>query len=344
VNRSDSAEIHLHPRNARGRIRTVRFSPRGRRFGLALLVAYLLFLVGGLILVPRTISNQLLQRDYRVRVARRQQLGERLQALVDRFAELGRQGRALRSRVERIERVYGLPVRQEGDAETPPSRPAELPATIFGGVLAQGNRLEAALRRDLDFTDGALSTLEAFERERRDWVAQVPARSPLRGEDVVLTSAFGSRRSPYTRAMEFHSGMDLAAPAGTKIFAPVSGVVVWAGAVEADRRSDWWRLGQTVVIASGDSFRTLFGHCEQILVRRGMRVAAGDPIATVGATGWTTAPHLHYEIRRRTPGGWTAVDPRDYLLDRPLDEYERPPTARRANAAEAQPLPPQFVR
>ena len=280
-----------------------------------------------------------------MRVARRQQVGERLQALVDRFAELGRQGRALRSRVERIEHVYGLPALPEGDLEAlPSSRPAEVPATIFGGVLAQGNRLEAALRRDLDFTDRALATLEAFERERREWVAQVPARTPLRGEDVVLTSAFGSRRSPYTRAMEFHSGMDFAAPAGTKIFAPVSGVVVWAGAVEADRRSDWWRLGQTVVIASGDSFRSLFGHCEEILVRRGMRVAAGDPIATVGATGWTTAPHLHYEIRRRSVGGWTAVDPRDYLLDRPLDEYDRPPAARGANVLEAQPLPPQFLR
>ena len=340
----DSAEIHLHPRNARGRIRTVRFSPRGKRFGLALLVAYLLFLAGGLFLASRTISNQLLQRDYRVRVVRRQQLGERLQALVDRFAELGRQGRALRSRVERIQRVYGLPAPPEGDLERLPPRPAELPATIFGGVLAQGNRLEAALRSDLDRADRALSDLEAFERERRQWVDQVPARSPLRGEDVVLTSAFGSRRSPYTRAMEFHSGIDLAAPAGTPILAPVAGVVVWAGAVEADRRNDWWRLGQTVVIASGDAFRTIFGHCEQILVRRGERVAAGEPIATVGETGWTTAPHLHYEIRRRTASGWTAVDPRDYLLDRPLEESDRPPAARGANALEAQPLPLQFLR
>lgn len=342
--RSDSAEIHLHPRNARGRIRTVRFGPGGRRFGLALLVAYGLFLAGGLFLIPRTISNQLLQRDYRVRVARRQQLGERLQALVDRFAELGRQGRALRSRVERIERVYGLPAVPEGDSESLPSRQSELPVTIFGGVLAQGNRLEAALRRDLDFTDRALATLEVFERDRREWVGHVPARSPLRGEDVVLTSAFGSRRSPYTRAMEFHSGIDLAAPAGTRIFAPVAGQVVWAGAVEADRRSDWWRLGQTVVIASGDSFRTIFGHCDEILVRPGTRVAAGDPIATVGATGWTTAPHLHYEIRRRSAGGWTAVDPRDYLLDRPLDEHDRPLAARGAGALEAQALPPQFLR
>ena len=98
-------ELHLHPRNARGRIRTLRLGRRGRRIGLALLVAYLLFIAGGLLLAPRAISNQMLKRDYRVRVARRQQLGERLQALVERFAEFGRQGHALRAGVERIERV-----------------------------------------------------------------------------------------------------------------------------------------------------------------------------------------------------------------------------------------------
>lgn len=344
MSREDSVELHLHPRNAHGRIRTLRLTRRGRRIGLALVGAYLIFVAGGLLLAPRTISNQLLQREYRLRVARRQQLGERLQALVERFAELSRQGQALRERVDRIRRVYDLAPSDEGAAARFPARPTDLPPTIFGSTMAQGNRLETVLRVDLDHTDRVLAQIEEFEREQKSWVRQVPARSPLRGEDIVLTSAFGSRRSPYTRAMEFHSGIDLAAPAGTRIFAPAAGVVAWAGAVEADRRNDWWRLGQTVVIASGDTFRTIFGHCQEILVRPGSRVEAGDPIATVGDTGWTTGPHLHYEIRRRTGAGWMAVDPRDYLLDRPLEEHDRPPAARKPNSLEAQPLPPQFLR
>lgn len=344
MSRADAVEIHLHPRDPRGRIRSLHLTRWNRRLGLALLSVYLLFLAAGLAVAPRTISNQLLQRKYRVLLAQRQQLGERLQALVQRFADLSRQGRSLVSRVERIERVYGItPAANDAMAKFP-VRSADLPPTIFGGVLTLGNRLEATLRHDLDRTDLALAAIGAFEVENRRLVTEVPARSPLRGEDVVLTSGFGSRRSPYTLAMEFHSGIDLAAPAGTRIFAPTAGVVVWAGAVEADRRDDWWRLGQTVVLANGGSFRTLFGHCEQILVRPGMRVAAGDPIATVGETGWTTAPHLHYEIRRRTGSAWTAVDPRDYLLDRPLEEHDRRTPARGANALEAQPLPPQFLR
>lgn len=340
----NTLELHLHPRNAHGRIRTLRLSRRRKRTILALLAAYLLFVVGGLLLAPRTISNQLLQREYRLRVARRQQLGERVQALVERFAELGTQGHALRQRVDRVVRVYDMPSVRDGAKERFPSRLADFPGTIFGGAVAEGNRLEMALRQDLDHVDTTLAAIEAFEEANRKWVSEVPARSPLRGEDVVQTSAFGSRRSPYTRAMEFHSGIDLAAPTGARIFAPAAGVVVWAGAVEADRRNDWWRLGQTVVIASGDTFRTIFGHCREILVRPGMRVSAGDPIATVGDTGWTTGPHLHYEIRRRTAAGWMAVDPRDYQLDKPLDDQDRPSAARGPGGLAAQPLPPQFLR
>lgn len=344
MSRADSVELHLHPRRAHGRIRTLRLPRRRRRFVLALLAAYLVFLIGGLSLAPRTISNQLLQREYRVRVARRQQLGERLQALVERFAELSRQGETLRARVDRIQRVYDLPAFADPAPMRSVTRTSDLPATIFGSTLERGNRLEASLRADLDHVDRALSVLAAFEAAQPNWVSQVPSRSPLRGEDVVLTSGFGSRRSPYTRDMEFHSGIDLAVPSGTRIYAPVGGVVVWAGAVEADRRNDWWRLGLTVVVASGDSFRTIFGHCQEVLVRPGQRVQPGDVLATAGESGWTTGPHLHYEIRRRTPGGWTAVDPRDYLLDRPLPEQEAAPSSKSAGNLEAQPLPPQFLR
>ncbi|MEO8276172.1 MAG: M23 family metallopeptidase [Thermoanaerobaculia bacterium] len=353
MTRAGAVELHLHPRDPRGRIRSLRLTPRGIRLAGGVFAAYLAFLVGGLAVAPRTITNQLLQHDYRVRLARRQQLGERVQALVDRFGELAKQGHSLSSRVQRIARIYGLPEAPAGllssqgapnPARSPTSiAPREAASTIFGGVLAQGNRLEAGLRRDLDRIDLTLAALSTFESENPRWVAAVPSRSPLRGKDVVLTSGFGTRRSPYTRVLEFHAGIDLAAPAGTRVFAPAAGVVVWAGAVEADRRNDWWRLGLTVVLDNGDNFKTIFGHCQETLVRPGMRVAAGDPIATVGETGWTTAPHLHYEIRRRLGADWLAIEPRDYLLDRPLDDPEPQSTPRPPGALGPQPLPPQFL-
>ena len=102
-----------------------------------------------------------------------------------------------------------------------------------------------------------------------------------------------------------HSGIDLAAVTGTPIFAANGGPILYAG---------WnrWGYGNTVVIGHGP-FSTLYGHLHQINVRCGMRVNAGQPIGTVGNTGNSTGPHLHFEIRYRnepqdpvvTPGiGW----------------------------------------
>jgi murein DD-endopeptidase MepM/ murein hydrolase activator NlpD len=105
-----------------------------------------------------------------------------------------------------------------------------------------------------------------------------------------------------------------------------------------------------VVLRHGDRYLTLFGHCAEIGVRRGQKVAAGETIATVGDTGWTTAPHLHYELRRRSPAGdWLAVDPLAYAFWSAPPLEEGPPAAadapaRVGAAAEAQPLPRAFLR
>ena len=79
-----------------------------------------------------------------------------------------------------------------------------------------------------------------------------------------------------------------------------------------------------VALRHGDRFLTLFGHCERLSVRVGQRVVRGQPIATVGKSGWSTTMHLHYEIRRRGAGGtWGAVDPRLYILDQSWEDEDR---------------------
>lgn len=94
-----------------------------------------------------------------------------------------------------------------------------------------------------------------------------------------------------------HTGIDLAAPVGTPVFAANSGVVVFAG---------WstFGYGNTVVLAHGP-FLTLYGHLSQINVRCAQLVGVGQPIGGVGNTGNSTGPHLHFEIR----DGFTPRDP-----------------------------------
>ena len=112
-----------------------------------------------------------------------------------------------------------------------------------------------------------------------------------------VTSAFGLRADPFTGAPERHSGVDVAAPAGTAILAPAAGVVRRAGP-----RGGY---GEAVEIDHGNGLTTLYGHASELLVSEGDVVQAGQEIARVGSTGRSTGTHLHFEVRM----GGRAVDP-----------------------------------
>jgi murein DD-endopeptidase MepM/ murein hydrolase activator NlpD len=115
-----------------------------------------------------------------------------------------------------------------------------------------------------------------------DFVEASPAFVwPVEG---AISSTFGRRRSGW------HRGIDIKADQGAVVFAAAAGVVV-TSAVEP-------RYGRVVKIEHDDGYVTVYAHNEENLVQAGMRVAPGDPIATIGRTGRATAHHLHFEIRR----------------------------------------------
>jgi len=119
-----------------------------------------------------------------------------------------------------------------------------------------------------------------------------------------ISSGFGWRRNPMGgRGGEFHDGIDLRAPRGTSIRAAGGGTVDFAG----------WQggYGNTVIINHGNGITTLYAHNANNLVSAGQRVERGDVIATVGMTGRTTGPHLHFEVRING----TAVNPRTYMME-----------------------------
>lgn len=117
---------------------------------------------------------------------------------------------------------------------------------------------------------------------------------PLSGK---LTSGYGYRTDPFTGDRSFHSGVDIAAEEGTLIKAALSGVVELSEKSGGD-------YGNYIIINHG-GFKTLYAHCEALNVVKGQSVMAGDCIATVGSTGRSTGPHLHFEIRI----GDTKIDP-----------------------------------
>ncbi|MEW5806717.1 MAG: M23 family metallopeptidase [Acidobacteriota bacterium] len=128
----------------------------------------------------------------------------------------------------------------------------------------------------------------------------IPSIMPVQG---IIGYNYGMRKDPFTGKMEFHSGIDIAAPTGTIIKAPADGVVTRAGRVAG--------YGKTIILSHGDEILTLYGHLENYKVRSGDRLKRGDIIGYVGSTGRATGPHLHYEIIVHGKH----ANPLDYILD-----------------------------
>ena len=112
--------------------------------------------------------------------------------------------------------------------------------------------------------------------------------SPI--ENGRYTSYFGYRTNPITGKWSFHTGLDIAAPEGTKIRCVLPGTVT---RIDEDSRA-----GKYIFITHSDGFQTFYCHCSEIVAEVGMKLNKGETIALVGSTGWSTGPHLHFEVRK----------------------------------------------
>lgn len=126
-----------------------------------------------------------------------------------------------------------------------------------------------------------------------------------------VSSPFGPRTNPLTGKSERHTGLDLVNAKGTPIKAAAGGIVLRAGSATG--------YGNVVMIThliDGKVWTTVYGHLDSVSVKAGQTVMPGDIVGKLGSTGWSTGPHLHFEIHR---GEWAvgqpnAVDPAPYIL------------------------------
>jgi murein DD-endopeptidase MepM/ murein hydrolase activator NlpD len=104
-----------------------------------------------------------------------------------------------------------------------------------------------------------------------------------------MTSGFKMRFHPILQTWRAHLGVDYAAPTGTAVHSVGQGVVDFAGAQGG--------FGNVVFVKHANGHTTVYAHLNRILVKRGQTVAQGQTLGEVGATGWATGPHLHFEFR-----------------------------------------------
>jgi len=134
---------------------------------------------------------------------------------------------------------------------------------------------------------------------------EIRFEAPLKG--YPINSRFGMRRLGGEGAARPHNGVDMAAPTGTSVFSAAEGVVTRTGYQPEG-------YGHFVEVAHPNGMTTLYAHMSRVDVATGMAVSGGDRLGLVGSTGYSTGPHLHFEVRR----GGTPINPLR-VLDRTFE-------------------------
>lgn len=134
----------------------------------------------------------------------------------------------------------------------------------------------------------------------KDRLRHTPSIWPTKG---WLSRGFGMKYDPFTNYKQMHTGIDIANHTGTQIIAPADGRVI--------KVTRYKKIGRVVVIDHGYGFQTTYGHLSEAKVKVGQRVKRGELIALMGSTGYSTGPHLHYQVTRN--GKY--LDPLKYILN-----------------------------
>jgi murein DD-endopeptidase MepM/ murein hydrolase activator NlpD len=151
-------------------------------------------------------------------------------------------------------------------------------------------------------------SIESFDEIRELLIAQgdllvdLPSVWPLKNVRGRVTNYFGPQIHPFTKQWYLHKGIDLAYKQGTPIISTANGKVIEKG-------YDVTGFGNYILIRHKYGFFTKYAHMDKVYVREGETVKQGQVVGTMGNTGLSTAPHLHYEVRI----GSQVVDPERYL-------------------------------
>jgi murein DD-endopeptidase MepM/ murein hydrolase activator NlpD len=267
----------------------------GSLFLLSIFLAFTLLFNFVTLRYAASIQHPLLQAivlaDQRQEAIKTQQVVQgHLNAMAVRMGELQAQMLRLDGLGERLARLAGL---------KPQDMPSLQPGTVPGRGGAESSlpsrqisvdefsTLLATLTRQMDVRSDQLGVLEALLVQDSANRKFLPTLAPI--EDGWYSSNFGYRIDPFSGLQSFHEGIDFPAEPGTPIVAAASGKVVEAGVHP--------QYGKILEIDHGNGLVSRYAHASQLLVQDGDLVVRGQRVATVGSTGRSTGPHLHFEVR-----------------------------------------------
>ena len=154
-------------------------------------------------------------------------------------------------------------------------------------LIRKTNRKAAQLMVRLAVQSRSQDTVAQLAKQKETMLQSIPAIRPLKNMSSI-SSGFGMRYHPILKTLRRHTGIDIAAPRGTPIYATADGIV--------SREDGGSGYGITVIINHGYSYKTLYAHLSKKAVKPGQRVTRGQVIGYVGNTGLSFGSHLHYEV------------------------------------------------
>lgn len=180
-------------------------------------------------------------------------------------------------------------------------------ASDFRTILTSVKESSHQLIEESSRTNAYFGNALVMGKDQLDLIGSLPTMQPIKPwHDDRLISGFGMRVNPFHKGLYEHIGVDLAMPRGTPVIATASGVVR-----EVKRSELQAGYGNYIEIDHGQGLVTRYAHLQDTQVRYGEKVSKGQAIGTVGTSGGSVAPHLHYEILRDGEN----IDPIIYMVE-----------------------------
>jgi len=276
---------------------------------IALCIGIVLVISSGLFLILDASSRasdklklRLLEKENTYLQAKQDELNSAISDLKGQMVELIEQEKKVRM-------VFGLPevdaqIRELGVGGPAPSKLVDISPEVEEAYRAE-SELERLLRQ-ARFEKENFEQIYSSLSERKKILDHSPSIRPTSG---YLSCGFGVRIDPFTGRRQLHQGVDLAADIGTPVYVTADGVVNHVGRDVG--------LGKLVRIDHLYGYTTVYAHLSRITVKRGQHVKRGDLVGAVGNTGYSTGPHLHYEVHYQG----RAQNPLKYFLGSEYSEY-----------------------
>jgi murein DD-endopeptidase MepM/ murein hydrolase activator NlpD len=170
------------------------------------------------------------------------------------------------------------------------------------------------LKRKMYVQTKSYDEILLMAKKKDEMLGHIPAIQPISNKELTrLSSGFGMRFHPVYGVPQMHPGIDFASPHGTPVYATADGVVSVA-------QNNFGGYGNEIQVDHGYDYVTLYAHLSAFKVVKGQKIKRGECIGYVGSTGFSTAPHLHYEVIHKNE----KVDPVYYFYnDLSAEQYDK---------------------